>query len=123
MIKGLFFVFVGGGLGSVIRFLIGRSWNQNIPLGTFAVNVIGSLLIGLAMGYFLREGTSQNNIHLLFVAGFCGGFTTFSAFAIENYLFLKNGDILHFATYALLSLAVGIMAVILGIFLSKFIPS
>lgn len=123
MIKGLVLIFLGGGLGSVLRFLIGKSLNQSVPYGTFVVNIVGCLLIGIAMGYFSRIGNSQNNILLVLLIGFCGGFTTFSAFAHENYIFIKNGDILNFASYALLSLTLGIGAVVFGIFLSKFFPS
>ncbi len=123
MIKALFFIFIGGGLGSVSRFAIGKTFNNILPYGTFIVNLTGSLLIGLVMGMMIKDSYNHNNFNLLLVSGFCGGFTTFSAFAFENYTFLKNGELVHFATYILLTLSLSIAAVFLGIFLSKFIPS
>lgn len=115
-------VFVGGGLGSVLRYLIGKYLNnleQNIPYGTFLVNIFGSLLIGIILGLALKNESLTQNQTLLFVTGFCGGFTTFSAFAFENVQFLKNGDYVHFFTYTLGTLFVGFAFVFLGLFFVK----
>lgn len=120
--KQVFLVFLGGGVGSALRFLMSRALNpflKNFFLGTFLVNIIGCLLIGLVMGLFTKGKLLTENQMLLLVAGFCGGFTTFSAFAFEKHSLLKSGEILHFSIYAILSIIIGILAVSLGIWLSR----
>lgn len=120
--KQLVLVFIGGGTGSIARFLIGKLWNSPataIPFGTFAANVIGSVFIGLIMGWALKQDVISTNTTLLLATGFCGGFTTFSTFAYENQLLLKSGDFLTFAIYTIASFALGIAAVFLGLWLSK----
>lgn len=122
--KAVLLVFVGGGLGSVLRFLVYRAMlllNLASVYGTFAVNILGSLILGVIMGYFLKEGHITNNFHLFIATGFCGGFTTFSTFAFENQAFLRSGDYVQFLLYAFGSLFIGILAILLGIFLAKFI--
>jgi len=120
--KQLILVFVGGGLGSVLRYLIGK-WlyhvENAIPYGTFAANIIGSLLIGIILGLAEKSETLSQNQTVLLATGFCGGFTTFSSFAYENYLFLKNGDFSIFAIYTILSFILGFSAVFLGIYIVK----
>ncbi|AUC16124.1 protein CrcB [Tenacibaculum sp. SZ-18] len=120
--KQLLLVFIGGGLGSVLRFLLGKMLNNGdtgIPIGTFVANILGSLLIGCILGFAAKNDTLTQNQMLLLATGFCGGFTTFSTFAYENHVFLKSGDFLIFATYAIASFGLGILAVFLGIFLVK----
>ena len=120
--KQLILVFVGGGAGSVLRFLLGRWLNttQNgIPYGTFAANILGSLLIGLILGWALKNNSLSPNSTLLLATGFCGGFTTFSTFAYENHLILKSGDFLTFAIYTLGSLVLGFAAVFAGMWITK----
>lgn len=122
--KNLILVFIGGGFGSVLRFLIGKWLNNTengIPYGTFAANILGSLLIGFILGYAAKSETLTQNYTLLLATGFCGGFTTFSTFAYENHLFLKSGDFLSFALYAIVSFAIGFLAVFAGMYLVKFI--
>ena len=121
MMKQVLLVFLGGGAGSILRFLISRSLqNQSgIPYGTFTVNILGSLLIGILIGLSLRNNLISNNLYLLLATGFCGGFTTFSAFASENQAFLRAGDLYHFALYSLGSLILGFGAVFAGLFLSR----
>ena len=120
--KQLLLVFVGGGFGSALRFLIGKwlnSTENGIPYGTFAANIIGSLLIGLILGFAAKNDTLTSNQTLLLATGFCGGFTTFSTFAYENHVFLKSGDFTSFAFYTIASFIVGFLAVFLGLHLAK----
>lgn len=120
--KQLVFVFVGGGFGSIARFLLSKYFNSTssvIPYGTFLANILGSLLIGVILGLAAKNETLTQNQTLLLATGFCGGFTTFSTFAYENHLFLKSGDFLTFFLYAVGSFAFGFAAVFLGMFLVK----
>ena len=120
--KHILLVFLGGGIGSAIRYAIGnffKATSKGFPWGTFSVNIIGSLLIGVFMGLALKNSNFSENQTLLLVTGLCGGFTTFSAFAYENQQFLKEGDLTSFAIYTLGSISLGILSVFLGLVISK----
>jgi len=121
-LKQLILVFLGGGFGSVLRFIIGKWLNNSetgIPYGTFMANIIGSLLIGVILGLAAKNETLSQSQTLLLATGFCGGFTTFSTFAYENHVFLKTGDFMSFAIYTVASFVVGFLAVFLGMWLVK----
>ena len=99
--KHVLLVFFGGGFGSVLRYLIGRYLNSTedgIPYGTFAANILGSLLIGIILGLAAKNDTLSQSQTLLLATGFCGGFTTFSTFAYENHVFFKIGGFYKFCT-------------------------
>ena len=120
--KQLLLVFIGGGFGSALRFLFGKYLNNvqtGIPYGTFAANILGSLLIGIILGLAAKNTVLSQSHTLLLATGFCGGFTTFSTFAYENHVFLKSGDFMSFALYTISSFALGFLAVFLGMFLVK----
>ena len=118
--KSFLLVFLGGGLGSGLRYLVSIAMNQYskvLPFGTFTVNILGCLLIGLILGYTQKENTLTSNQTLLLATGFCGGFTTFSAFANENLELIKNGEILNLSVYIIASVLIGILAVFIGYYL------
>lgn len=120
--KQLLLVFLGGGIGSSLRYWIGKHLNSvetGIPYGTFAANIVGSLIIGIILGLALKTNSLSQNTILFLATGFCGGFTTFSTFAYENHLFLKSGDFMSFALYTCGSFVVGFAAVFLGMWLVK----
>ena len=120
--KSFLLVFLGGGLGSALRYLVASAMNQYskvLPFGTFTVNIIGCLLIGMILGYAQRENTLTSNQTLLLATGFCGGFTTFSAFANENLELIKNGEIFNFSVYTIGSILVGVLAVFIGFSLTN----
>jgi len=121
VLKSILLVFLGGGFGSALRYLLSKLLNTSatIPYGTFVVNILGSLIIGLVLGWALKSNSISQNTVLFLATGFCGGFTTFSAFSFENYELLKAGDYTTFAIYAFGSLFLGILAIIAGVWLSK----
>jgi CrcB protein len=117
----LLLVFVGGGVGSVLRYLIGRYYNQvehNVFLGTFIVNITGSLIIGILFGLAEKNHLLSPNQTLLLATGFCGGFTTFSTFALENSSLIKSGNYWMLFLYLSSTVIVGLLAVFLGLYLA-----
>ncbi len=123
MIKSLLLVGFGGGIGSIFRYLtsfyISKYFPSKFPIGTFAVNLLGCFLIGMLVGYFEKNNLVNSDMKFLFVTGFCGGYTTFSAFGYENMnLFQSNNTLLAF-TYIGASLIFGLLAVWFGLFLAK----
>lgn len=120
--KNLILVFIGGGFGSMLRFIIGKFLNNpetGIPYGTFIANILGSFFIGIILGFAAKNNSLSQSHTLLLATGFCGGFTTFSTFAYENHVFLKSGDFTSFALYTIGSFIVGFLAVFFGMFLVK----
>ena len=94
MIKNLFIVGLGGGIGSMIRYAASLLMNTKLfPYATFSVNIIGSFIIGLVFALSIKETGITNNWKLFLSTGICGGFTTFSAFSLENMGLLQSGKI------------------------------
>lgn len=122
--KQILLVGFGGFLGSILRYLISKLNTEisihSFPAGTFLVNIIGSLLIGFLVGVLATHAPSSQ-LRLLLITGFCGGFTTFSAFTNENFNLIANGQFLTSALYIILSIVGGIFAVFGGINISKLI--
>jgi CrcB protein len=119
LLKNIILVGIGGMIGSVMRYLAGH-WisHERFPYATLAVNILGSLLIGLVMGIASRqEGFA--NWRLFLATGVCGGFTTFSAFAWENLQLLQQHRYPAFAAYTSITLVAGLLAVIAGYWITK----
>lgn len=120
--KSFLFIAIGGAAGSVLRYVmqsyIFKLYPFVFPMGTFVVNILGCLLIGIF--YALSErGSLLPEWRLFLITGVCGGFTTFSTFSYENMNLLRTGDYFYFLLYSVGSLILGVLAVFAGIFLIK----
>lgn len=111
--------FLGGGLRYVVSRLCTMWFALTFPTGTFAVNILGCLLIGILSGLNWTQDLMNNTTRLLLITGFCGGFTTFSTFMNENATLAKDGNISMMALYTIASIVVGFLCVILGNYISK----
>ncbi len=124
MLSSLLAVFIGGGLGSVLRWAISMKMNPlnvHIPLGTLAVNLLGGFIIGLAIAIFTRMTHLDPTWKLLITTGFCGGLTTFSTFSLEMVYLLQDGRFAWALTNMLLNLAGSLVMTLLAFMLVTWI--
>jgi CrcB protein len=125
MIKSLLIAGTGGFIGTVLRFLVSRYFQENtfslFPWGTFTVNIIGSLMIGIFYGMSERGNLLSPEIRIFLTVGICGGFTTFSSLTNDAFMLLQEKEWLKVSLYASLSFFLGLVAVYLGRTLIKSI--
>ena len=112
MMYNLLLVGIGGAAGSMLRYLCQRQFNNSFPFGTLLVNLAGCFIIGLTMGLFAKGGDVSRR--LLIATGFCGGFTTFSAFTQEGIRMMMDNRWLTFALYLSASIVLGLAATYSG---------
>ncbi len=121
MFRNLLFVGAGGAVGSIARYGIGYIVSKYVshpfPIGTFAVNIIGCLVIGILFGLVGRNQWLQEGGMLLLASGFCGGFTTFSTFALDNISLMQKGQSAIAFTYMALSVILGLLLCRVGMWL------
>ncbi len=121
----LLIVGLGGFVGSTLRFLTVRlvdsRLNALFPFGTLTVNIIGSFILGIIYMLATRQAGISENARLFLAVGFCGGFTTFSAFALENFNLIEQKLISTSLLYILISVVLGILSLAAGIWASRFL--
>ena len=118
-------VFIGGGTGAVLRYLAGvlavKVLNVNLPVSTFVVNIAGCFILGFLFALFVSKPEVNPALKLALTAGFCGGLTTFSTFSLALFEMLKNAQYMQVLVYLVSSLAVGLLAVWIGVNSAKLI--
>lgn len=123
MIKNLLIVALGGGTGSMLRYVIQKILQPHslnaFPTGTFLVNIAGCFLIGLFWGLFYKSDNWGDEMKLLLMPGLCGGFTTFSAFTLDGIGLLKQNKTGLFLAYIAASVLLGLLATFIGMRLVK----
>jgi CrcB protein len=116
---GYVVVFLGAGIGGAVRhgmnLLVPRLVATSFPLHTLVINVLGSLIMGLLAGYFALRGELSQTWRLFLTTGVLGGFTTFSTFSLDTALLYERGQLAAAAAYVLLSVALAIAGLFLGL--------
>ena len=121
----VFIIGIGGFLGAITRYgvaiWIGQRWGRSFPLGTFAVNITGSLLIGFIMPLLTERFMANPQWRLFLAVGFLGAYTTFSTFEYETGALVKDGEWLIAAMNVIFSVIAGFIALKLGEVFAKSI--
>lgn len=124
--KNIFYIFLGGGLGSILRYAISKLFmadKSSFPWSTLIANFIGCFIIGIVLGWFINNNKQYSDLYVFLSIGFCGGLTTFSTFSVEGLTYLKNGDLLIFLTYLLFSIIGSILLAALGYYIYQLANS
>lgn len=123
MLKIIIWVGIGGGVGSILRYLstvfVSKLFSGQFPLAILCVNILGCLIAGFIMGLVGKQPTVNQEVRHLLITGFCGGYTTFSAFAVDNVNLFQSGNSLIAFLYITVSIVLSLLAVWLGLFLAK----
>jgi CrcB protein len=119
---------LGGAIGAMMRYgtgvAVGHLWRDPFPLATLLINVVGSLAMGLLVGWLARALPSgQNEIRLFVAVGILGGFTTFSAFSLDVITLIERGDVVPAGAYVLGSVLLSVLALLLGLVLVRGLPA
>lgn len=118
-LRQLLLVATGGAIGSVARWRVSgwvlhQAVDWRFPIGTFVVNVLGCLIVGVLAGLAIKEDFFSTDQRLLLFTGVMGGFTTFSAFGLETFYLLRRGEYLMAGSNMVLSMVVGMAALWVG---------
>ena len=114
-------VALGGAIGAGARYQVGNLVSRlagphsTFPWGTLSVNILGSFIMGLLLGWFAKGGADGDNLRLFLVAGLMGGFTTFSAFSAEMVTMLHRGEMSSALIYVTVSVFAGMAAFLVGL--------
>lgn len=127
-VQAFVLVGAGGAIGAMFRFgfssVIGRNWPMSFPLATLLVNILGSLAMGLFIGWMAKALPAWAPEARLFVAvGVFGGFTTFSSFSLDTMALVERGEIASAALYIALSVAVSVLGLYLGLLITRGLPA
>ena len=119
----LFYIASGGAIGAVLRYLMtiqaGRLFGSGFPYGTIVVNITGSFLMGVFIGYMAKTLPHSLELRAFAAIGLLGGFTTFSSFSLDVVAMIERGQLGHAAIYATTSMVVAITALFGGLFLMR----
>lgn len=118
---------IGGALGAMARYGFGSAFGRlagDFPLSTLLINVLGSLLMGLLVGWLARATPDhQNEIRLFVAVGMLGGFTTFSSFSLEAMMLIERGEIAQASVYILVSVVAAIAGLAAGLWVMRMVPA
>lgn len=119
-------VALGGALGSVARYLAGiaagRLFGMSFPWGTLIINVTGSLLIGVFAGLFATRWDLSQPMRVFLTVGICGGYTTFSTFALDAFYLIERGETAAAAAYAIASVVLSVAALVAAMHFVRALP-
>lgn len=119
-------VFIGAGLGGLARYGTGITMARlsaltNFPVSTFTVNIVGSFVMGLIMGFLATRHGLSDGWKLFLATGMMGGFTTFSSFSLETVQLIENGEVTTALIYVLSSVILGLIALFSGLYLMRLL--
>jgi CrcB protein len=119
---------LGGAIGATLRYgtslVVGHFWRDAFPLATLLINILGSLAMGLLVGWLARTlPPGQNEIRLFVAVGVLGGYTTFSAFSLDVMTLIERGDVIPAVIYVLCSVVLCVLALLLGLIVFRMLPA